>query len=256
MSRRDGKFVRLIGAPDRASLEIRRLCAGFIEVEEGDSRGGAVKEHIGTLCSASRSEKGQSFGVRVPLDLVCSLNTEGVAAAFPGASRPTFDLASPTARLALLARLGDLSLADGQSGGVAPIEASISVPLYRHVALIQRAFALHISERELATRIGVHPSTLFRYFSAVGGTSPARFLRWIRMHELARMLATTTVSAERLSLQLGFRHCESALRTMRRLAGVPVAALRTHAGVRELETRLLNEIQPLGRHSSRRAHAR
>ena len=223
--------VRLLRVDGPILFEVRRLCAGLVELE---ARGALSTEtlRLATLCGG---EIAAELTARHASEEPVIKLTNGAFTDLLGAVRGSvehYDVSKAAERLTLLARLAQLAapLCTAQPYG--------SCQLYEQVAVIQRVFSLHMTERDLAQRLGVDTSTLFRLFRRAGRLSPRRFLQWVRMYELAQRLAGTSVSAEVLAGDLGFRHAESAGRTMRKVVGMPIVALRTAEGLRQFTERM------------------
>ncbi len=231
--------VRLLHAGGPTLFEVRRLCTGFVDVDvSGALPDAAIR--IAVLHCVGRPSNGTSTASHGTPVINISLDE---AVGFPRTGDDAvehYDVSKPRQRLTLLARLASLVEWHGTARHGTKVHALFSsCQLYEQIALIQRTFSLHLSERGLADRVGMNPSTLFRLFQQVGRVSPARFLQWVRMHELAKRLAGGTSSVELIAHELGFHHAESARRTLRNVVGMSIASLRTTEGLVEFERQMV-----------------
>jgi len=145
----------------------------------------------------------------------------------------SYDVSDAFARLVLLGRIA-ASVAHRDAfpdqQGHERRDAFANYPTYQCIATIQRTFSLHMTEQELLDRVGMSATSMYRRFRQAGTLTPSRLMQWVRMHEVAKRMATNPC-IERVAEALGFAHAESARRTMRTLTGIGLRELRGEKGL-------------------------
>lgn len=228
--------VRVVAVKGPAMFELRRMFNGYVQL----SVEGAAEFPVAALCGGDVAWSiltGDLAGVPViRVGLV-----EGVGIPFNATHTVEhYDLSNHVARLSLLARVAQLvALSDArrQTHSRLPCDVFANRPLYYRVAIIQRVFALHISEQELAARTGTSESSLYRLFRQQGVLTPRTLLQWGRMHAMAVRLARGE-SVDRAAQDLGFDHGQSVRRSLRTLTRMPLRDLRSAEGLVEFERRM------------------
>jgi AraC-like DNA-binding protein len=124
--------------------------------------------------------------------------------------------------------------------------------LHTQVAAVQFHLDMHLTEKSLARRLGVSPSTCRRWFKQETGPSPRRFLLAMRGFAVSRCLEARLPPAAQLTPlvnprsfstaaavaeELRFEHVDSLRRLLRRL-GTDITKLRMRHGLEEFEQSL------------------
>lgn len=231
----EAAHVRLVAMKGAALFEIRRLFSQWVtlDTQSPGTSPSAVAVLCGDLSALPRTRRDERD---VPV-LHVGIGHGMVLAPYTMHHVEHYNVADPFARLVLLARIAALSTRHAASPGQREheeCEAFAHSPTYQCIATIQRTFCLHLTEKELLSRVGISASSLYRRFRQAGTLTPSRLLQWVRMHEVAKSLVTNP-SVERVAEGLGFEHADSARRTMRTLTGLKLRGLRGESGLIEFE---------------------
>ncbi|MBY0491917.1 MAG: helix-turn-helix domain-containing protein [Gemmatimonadaceae bacterium] len=149
-----------------------------------------------------------------------------------------FDICDPISRLSLLAAIA--AMVNTASGDVYQPNW-MTEPFLRGIAEILRGINLHINQLSLATRLGVSPSTVRKWFAASSHASCRRTLLCMRSLVVARELHRTADSASTIAYRLGFEHAETMCRMLRQF-GICTIELRQDVGFRRLEALVQQEL--------------
>lgn len=84
----------------------------------------------------------------------------------------------------------------------------------------------------LATRLGVHRSSLFRRFIATYGVKPSLYLLNLRLQHGLRLIQNSALTVEEIALRSGFADANYFARSIRKATG------RTPGAIRALKSRL------------------
>ena len=231
--------VTMVAVKGAALFEIRRLFSQWVTLETQSP--GKLPQAVAVLCGdLSVLPRTRRDEREVPV-LHVGIGHGMVLAPYTMHHVEHYNLADPFAKLVLLARIAALSArhADLRVHTLSSRQCDVyeGRPLYQCVAIIQRTFNLHLTERELLDRVEMSASSLYRLFRQTGALPPSRLLQWVRMHEVAKRLALDE-GIGKAAEQLGFEHAESARRTMRTLTRMPLSALRSDVGLIEFERRM------------------
>ncbi len=101
--------------------------------------------------------------------------------------------------------------------------------IYRTVQYMKKNYAEHITSELLAKQMFISTNFYQKIFKRIMGTSPAQFLRDIRMSEACRLLTNTDLSIQEIAEKCGF-NCASYF----------IYAIKRQMGVTPLEYRKAN----------------
>jgi len=119
-------------------------------------------------------------------------------------------------------------------GGQAQFSAQLShqVAQRRPIAELQAWIGDHpdadLSVAQLAERAGMSPRNFARVFAKEVGSSPAAYVRGVRLETARRRLEQSTDTLDQIADQCGFGTTESLRRAFQQSVGVPPAAYRRH----------------------------
>lgn len=82
----------------------------------------------------------------------------------------------------------------------------------------------------MASQIGVHPSTLRRWFAREALKPPGHLLMWLRLYSLAYQLHFAQVTLEKAASDLGLSSASNARRAMQELSGIRPSDVRSVQG--------------------------
>lgn len=117
-------------------------------------------------------------------------------------ARPFLDEAL-TAQGALLTVWLRRAMIDGAEDGAKPTAAQRLVEAY--AALVEREYRTGVSMQDLAGKLGVTPTHLTRVCKSTAGLTASDLLTGRILHAARDMLNTTTLPANRIAAELGFR---------------------------------------------------
>jgi transcriptional regulator GlxA family with amidase domain len=86
--------------------------------------------------------------------------------------------------------------------------------------LLDRTFTQDIYVNDLAQRLGVTRSTLFRHFRSCYGRSPKQYLLALRLDQAKRLLLQTSASIKEIAAACGFHSAHYLCRVFQRETGV------------------------------------
>ncbi|MBY0489457.1 MAG: AraC family transcriptional regulator [Gemmatimonadaceae bacterium] len=147
---------------------------------------------------------------------------------------PRLVISRPKDRLALLAGLARSFQNPKHSGTRNPAVHE----LHRDVADVLIGYDLRATEAQFATRLGVNPSTLGRWFKSVGPLTFGRLSLWLRMTAVVDRLTVHQQTVEAATHALGFSATSNVQRTFRTLCGFSIGEVKTPLGRRRFAQQL------------------
>lgn len=173
-----------------------------------------------------RSRQSNGEGAKATARLMVR-RTKGIR--WQGDFEVEYNISDAQERLALLARLAlEFLRRSAPSWSLrAAFPPLAAPPLLAQVCIIQLGFDLHVTEHELARRIGVDRTTIRRWFLASGLPSPAKAMGWTRCLLLIRELCGSTGSIDAIARRLGFSSPSNASRLMKRRTGLTLRNARS-----------------------------
>ena len=147
-----------------------------------------------------------------------------------------YNIAVPTQRLTLLSCLA------GTRGGAQDYEllSETRSPLHWHVAHLQLALNLHMTEVDLSRRLGADPLTERHWFMKSGLLGPKRFMLRMQLSEVVCVAVKLGCTIDNASRTLGFSQPETVRRNSRNVVELSAADIRAGRGretTRRLSTR-------------------
>lgn len=208
-----------------SAFEITRLLAGLAQVHMSseDTKGNVhfidTRTRIAPLSTDRRESDSPEHARPARTYIVCNAFETGAH----WADRPhdVFNLASDRQRLMLLGHLGHAYANESTTSAFLR-----SRPVYWSIASVQMGFDLHLTVRDLAHRIGVHPETLRRWAKRAGHLSTERFMMWVRAHAAVAYSYLQHTTLQHAARTLGFLDAAAVRRTAGLLDVRPIHSLR------------------------------
>ena len=221
------------GLSGNALFELKRLCVPEIAI--GSLRSASADEGKITATVLAADQAGHLMaavgelrrGEFVSVSATWSNVNASVRARFPVC---IYNIAVPTQRLTLLSCLA------GTLGGAKNYEllSEIRSPLHWHVAHLQLALNLHMTEVDLSRRLGADPSTVRRWFMKSGLLGPKRFMLWIQLSEVVCAAVKMGCTIDKASRTLGFSQPETVRKNLRNVVDLSAADIRAGRGREKL----------------------
>ena len=200
------------GDPPRSvAFELERLGRGWFDLEREtpSSRCFVVLNYI----REARKAAGQlKVSILPTMDICCRKST--ALDTISAHARERFNLTDPLQRLGLLSRIGVLlprsATTTSRRNAIAcrsTTEKATPAPpqfVAKSIRSVQECFDLHVSVRDLSHRLGVATSTLDRWCSREGSTSPKSVLCGGLMEALIREMRCSAEPLYALASRLGF----------------------------------------------------